>query len=60
MTGKLWQFIGGIIVLFILINIAVESIQPFLPLVGIVLAIAIVVAVLVGLTKLVVSKHRFW
>jgi hypothetical protein len=57
---KVWEAIALLIVILILISIAQDAVRPFLPIVGIVVGVMIVVAVGVLLYRLVFSSRKFW
>lgn len=56
MIGKAWSLLVFVVVAVILINVAIEAVKPFLPLVGLVVAILLIVAIF----RLLISRRKPW
>lgn len=57
---KAWEVLALFVVVIIATSIISDSIQPFLPIIGIIVGSLIVLAVAILLARLVISKRRFW
>lgn len=57
---KAWEVLALFIVVIVIVGVVNDAIQPFLPIIGIVVSSMIVVTVAVLLTRLVIARKRFW
>lgn len=53
--GKAWSLLIALVVIIVMINLAIEAIRPYLPIVGIVL---ILLGVFYGLRFLMLRRRR--
>jgi hypothetical protein len=57
---KAWEVLALFIVVIIIVGVVNDAIQPFLPIIGIIVSAMIVLTVAILLTRLAISRKRFW
>jgi hypothetical protein len=57
---KVWEALALVVVLIIVISIASETVAQYLPIVGILVAAMIVLAVGILIFRLVFARRKFW
>lgn len=57
---KIWEFLALIVVLSIVIGVVSATVEPYLPIIGIIIAAMIVLTVAVVLVRLAFLRRKFW
>lgn len=58
--NKAWSFVAFVIVLLILLTVAIETVKPWLPIVGLALALMVVLAAGFVIARALLSRKRFF
>jgi hypothetical protein len=57
---KAWEVLALFVIVIVIVGVVNDAIQPFLPMIGIIVSAMIVLTVAVLLIRLAVQKKRFW
>lgn len=60
MTKKVWEGIFALVAVVIVINVAIASLRPYLPLLGLSLAILIFLGIIFAVVRVFWMKKKLW
>jgi hypothetical protein len=57
---KVWEALALFVIIIIVLSIVSDAIQPYMPIIGITAAALILIALVILLFRLVISRRKFW